>query len=348
MGTAAFGSGSNLSHPANPDPDIPLAAYPAMRASSRDGLARELHAIYGARLHRAEADLDADFAWANRVEVRGVCLHYCHYDAPVRIGFTSMSGLRQMVCLSGGGAITRGGDQLRLDRAVTGVIPPDSDFVADYGAGYRQLVLQFDEDALRRRAEAILGEAVNSDLGVAFMEAHSQPSRTRTIAIARALGHVLSLDGAAVGLSAVELADALISAFLIENAPGFAARLSAPARDVSPARTRLFEDYIREHWNQPLTVEDVAAACGVSARSVFAQFRKHRGLSPLAYQRNLRLDHARRMLLSPDNTLSVIDVAMACGFASFGHFARRYRDRFGELPSASRVRGELGAGPVRR
>jgi len=324
---------------------IPLAAYPALRASSRDGLARELHTHYGARLHSADLDADAEFAHANRAEVRGVQLHYCRYDAPVRIGFSSMAGLRQMVCLAGGGSITRGGRQLRLDGAVTGVIPPDSDFVADYLGGYQQLVLQFDEDALRRRGEAITGAPLHGELGVPFMEGHSQPSRIRSIAIARALGQVLTLDGAAHGLSAVELADALTTAFLIENSPIFAARIAAPPPDVASAKTRQLEDYIHQNWNQAISVEDIAAACGVSARSVFAQFRKHRGESPLAYQRNLRLDHARRMLLSADNILSVIDIAMACGFASFGHFARRYRDRFGELPSSTRVRRALGLGP---
>jgi AraC-like DNA-binding protein len=322
----------------------PLAAHPVLRASSREDLARELSRVYGATLSAADASAPPVNAVANRVEVRGVCLHYCRYDAPVRIGFSSMSGLRQMVCLAGVGSITRGGQQLSLDGAVTGVIPPDSDFVADYLGGYQQLVLQFDEDALRRRAEAITGSPMRSELGVRFMERHSQPSRIRSIAIARALGQVLTLDGAAHGISASELADALTTAFLIENSPIFADRIAAPSPEASPTKTRILEDYIHQHWNQAITVEDIAAACGVSARSVFAQFRKHRGESPLTYQRNLRLDHARRMLLAPDNLLSVIDVAMSCGFASFGHFARRYRDRFGELPSTTRVRGELGGG----
>lgn len=325
------------------EPATPLAAHPALRVSRRDDLAMELSRTYGATLDAADASTPNLFAMANRVEVRGVGLHYCRYDAPVRIGFSSMSGLRQMVCLAGGGSITRGGKQLRLDSSVTGVIPPDSDFVADYRGGFQQLVLQFDGDALRRRAEAITGAPLHGEFGTPFMERRSQSSRIRSIAIARALGQVLTLDGAADGISASELADALTTAFLIENSSVFADRIATPPQEASPAKTRIFEDYIQQHWNQAITIEDIAAACGVSARSVFAQFRRHRGLSPLAYQRNLRLDHAHRMLRSYDNALSVIDVAMACGFASFGHFARRYRDRFGELPSTTRVRSELGA-----
>jgi AraC-like DNA-binding protein len=330
-------------HP--PGVSAPLAAHPVFRVRGADALASELARNYGADL-RAVAPRDEDLSAANRAQVGGVHLHYCHYKPEVEIAFSSMAGLRQMICLGGAGVFVRGGRRLSLAAGSTGLLPPDSDFEARYGAGYQQLVLQFDETALRRQAEAITGAPLPAELGATFMEDWSQSSRVRSIAIAQALGQVLTLEGAALGVTALELANALATAFLIENAPVFAERLAARQSEASPAKTRLFEDYIQQHWNQAISVEDVAAACGVSVRSVFAQFRRHRGVSPLVYQRNLRLDHARRMLLSSHNTLSVIEVAMACGFASFGHFARRYRDRFGELPSATRVRGELGAGPA--
>lgn len=321
----------------------PLAAHPVFNVRSAEALASELALNYGADL-RAAPIQDEDISVANRAQVGGVHLHYCHYRPEVEIAFSSMAGLRQMICLGGAGVFVRGGRRLSLAPGSTGILPPDSDFEARYGGGYQQLVLQFDETALRRQAEAITGSPLPSELGVTFMEDWSQSSRVRSIAIAHALGQVLTLEGAALGITALELANALATAFLIENAPAFADRVSAPLREASPAKARLLEDYIQQHWNRAISVEEVAAACGVSVRSVFAQFRRHRGVSPLVYQRNLRLDHARRMLLASDNTLSVIEVAMACGFSSFGHFARRYRDRFGELPSTTRVRGDLGAG----
>lgn len=323
----------------HPVSSAPLAAHPIFRASDRDGLALELGRNYGAALNAVRDGAVAGMA--NRAEVGGVHLHYCHYKPAVEIVFSSMAGLRQMICLAGAGVFVRGGRRLSVDPSTTGVLPPGSDFEAHYGAGYQQLVLQFDEAALRRRAEAITGSPLPAELGVAFMQGESQRARLQSVAIARAMAQVLSLEGAATGITATELANALAGAFLLENVPAFAARIAGPPREASPAKTRQLEDYIQQNWNQAISVEEIAAACGVSARSVFAQFRKHRGLSPLVYQRNLRLDHARRMLLSPDNSLSVIDVATACGFASFGHFARRYRDRFGELPSTTRVRGEL-------
>jgi transcriptional regulator GlxA family with amidase domain len=84
-----------------------------------------------------------------------------------------------------------------------------------------------------------------------------------------------------------------------------------------------------------LTVGAVADACETSVRSVFARFKEHRGCSPLSYMRDVRLNRARDLLIDPELHLSVMDVAIRCGFASFGHFAQRYRQRFGELPSTT-------------
>jgi transcriptional regulator GlxA family with amidase domain len=72
---------------------------------------------------------------------------------------------------------------------------------------------------------------------------------------------------------------------------------------------------------------------GASARTIFKTFRQSRGYSPMAFLKQVRLDHARRMLLKSDSKTSVTAVALACGFHNLGHFARDYRARFGELPS---------------
>jgi transcriptional regulator GlxA family with amidase domain len=70
---------------------------------------------------------------------------------------------------------------------------------------------------------------------------------------------------------------------------------------------------------------------GVSARVLFRSFRQHRGCTPMEFAKQVRLNQARRMLAEPG--ASVTAVAYACGFFSTGHFARAYREAFGELPS---------------
>jgi len=299
-------------------------------------LAESLWSKYGAALTSAAPGALPFFALANRVQVGGVHLHYCRYDTPVEIQFSDMPGVRQMLCLSSGGRFSSAGRQVEIDTGATTIVPSDSSFLGSYGAGYQHIVTQFDEDALRQKAEAIVGCSLPGLLIMPMLEPLPTASRVRSRQITLALAQILEAE-ATIDMPLVEMGQALSSAFLLENLAGFADRFAEEPKGASMAAVKVLEDYIRANWNRPLTVEEIAGACGISVRSVFARFKQHRGIAPLTYLRDLRLDHAHQRLLD-DPEDSVISIAMACGFSSFGHFARRYRDRFGELPSTTRAR----------
>lgn len=325
-----------MSNPPPLDDHIPLASRGILRATDRDDLAESLWSKYGARLTGAGDGASPFFALANRVQVGGVHLHYCRYDAPVEIQFSDMPGVRQMLCLSSRGRLSVAGRQVEIDADATTIVPHGSSFLAAYGAGYRHIVTQFDEDALRQKAEAIVGYSRRGPLILPTLETLSTAPRVRSREITGALARILAAE-TDIDWPLVEMGQALASAFLFENVAGFATSLAEEPRSASTSTVKVLEDYIQANWNRALTVEEIAAACGVSVRSVFARFKQHRGMAPLTYLRELRLDHAHQMLLG-DNEDSVISIAMACGFSSFGHFARRYRERFGELPSTTRAR----------
>jgi AraC-like DNA-binding protein len=313
-----------------------LAPHAVFQATDRDTLAENLRNKYGATLISA-GHVDAPFsAQANRVQVGGVILHYCRYDTPVDITFSDMAGVRQLLCLTSQGRISSGGRQAEINAETTTIVPPDSSFLASYGAGYQHIVTQFDVDALCRKAEAIVGYPQPGPFIMPMLEALSTSPRLRSRQISVALARMLATE-THIDMPLIEMGQALSSAFLIENLTGFADRLAEEPKSASIAAVKVLEDYIQANWNRPLTVEDIAGACGVSVRSVFARFKQHRGIAPLTYVRELRLDHAHRLLLC-DQEDSVISIAMTCGFSSFGHFARRYRERFGELPSTTRAR----------
>ncbi len=79
----------------------------------------------------------------------------------------------------------------------------------------------------------------------------------------------------------------------------------------------------------------LAAEAGVSPRQVERLFRQHLGRTPGEHYLRLRLDRAR--LLLRQSELSVLEVAVACGFASASHFTRAYRRAYGHAPSAERA-----------
>ena len=67
-------------------------------------------------------------------------------------------------------------------------------------------------------------------------------------------------------------------------------------------------DYIEANWDQPLSIEVIAVAANMSARSVFRSFRQRRGYSPTTYLKQVRLKKAREMLIRPGKD-SRVDVS---------------------------------------
>ncbi|CAN5714761.1 GlxA family transcriptional regulator [soil metagenome] len=82
---------------------------------------------------------------------------------------------------------------------------------------------------------------------------------------------------------------------------------------------------------EPLPAERLAALAGLSVRQLERLFSSHLHRSIGAHYRELRLRRARVLLAQ--STLSVLEVAVACGFVSASHFSRAYRARFGRPPS---------------
>ena len=85
----------------------------------------------------------------------------------------------------------------------------------------------------------------------------------------------------------------------------------------------------------PRPVREIAADVALSARQLERLFAKYLRASPSRYYMKLRLDRARAMLLQ--TTKPILDVAVACGFASASHFSRCYRTVYGHKPSDERA-----------
>lgn len=100
--------------------------------------------------------------------------------------------------------------------------------------------------------------------------------------------------------------------------------------------------WLRAHYATALRIEDLAAIAGMSLSAFHRGFRASTGLSPLQYQKHLRLCEARKALtLRPGN---VAAVAAEVGYESLTQFTREYRRLFGDPPARSiRKRGLSGA-----
>ncbi|MEO6917673.1 MAG: AraC family transcriptional regulator [Collimonas sp.] len=100
-------------------------------------------------------------------------------------------------------------------------------------------------------------------------------------------------------------------------------------------RLDALERYIQERLCDPLSLADLARVAGVSVRGLNALCHQHHGVTPMDMLRNIRLDAARRQLLSQPSA-NITEIAFALGFAHLGRFSAYYRQRFGELPKQTR------------
>jgi len=94
--------------------------------------------------------------------------------------------------------------------------------------------------------------------------------------------------------------------------------------------------FIHDNAHLDIGVSDIAAAIGVTPRSVQYTFRRHLGATPLQYLRRVRLDRAHRDLQAADPAVdTVTEIAGRWRFSHPGRFSRAYKQAFGTAPSAT-------------
>jgi len=89
---------------------------------------------------------------------------------------------------------------------------------------------------------------------------------------------------------------------------------------------------IKQDFAENLNMKELAKSYGMSESSLYHNFKKVTMLSPLQFQKTLRLEEARRMLLTQD--LEATEIAFAVGYESPSQFSREYARMFGLPPKA--------------
>ncbi len=105
---------------------------------------------------------------------------------------------------------------------------------------------------------------------------------------------------------------------------------------VPPARHLLrAKDLADARYSEPLTVDDMARAAGLSRAHFSREFRRAFGESPHVYLLTRRLERAAALLRTTDHT--VADICIAVGLDSIGSFTTSFSRMFGRTPTAYRA-----------
>ena len=91
-------------------------------------------------------------------------------------------------------------------------------------------------------------------------------------------------------------------------------------------------DWLKAHLEEPVIIEDLASRCGMSVSGFHQHFKEITQLSPLQYQKSLRLMKARQLIQLGEAQVS--QIAMQVGYESPSQFSREYKRLFGVSPSS--------------
>jgi len=104
---------------------------------------------------------------------------------------------------------------------------------------------------------------------------------------------------------------------------------------LAPYRMRRVTEFIQEHIEEEITLNELARDVGLSPSHFCSLFRKTSGTTPHQFILRCRIQHAKALLAKSGN--SILDVALASGFRTHQHFSRIFHRQVGIPPSTYRA-----------
>lgn len=135
--------------------------------------------------------------------------------------------------------------------------------------------------------------------------------------------------------------DAICQIMLVDRIRPFKTEQTDPM-ETAQSRSALINKTValmRDHLEDRLQIRDLVDLLGTNTRTLEREFQRELGCSPGQFYRQIRLDHAHRLLLSTD--ISIQEVGLAAGFGS--GFAAVYRRHYNQSPQQMRKRARRAA-----
>lgn len=203
-----------------------------------------------------------------------------------------------------------------------------------WSADCGKIIVRIDARAMQRYASALLDRDVGQD--IRFSGAvEAMGAGGRLLRLIRFLADEMQAGECLPGPLVRQQIEQMIVCCLLESQPHSHERHLPGAAGIAPRHVRRAEDFIEAHAHEPIGIDDISRVAGVSVRTLHKGFRDFRDTSPMEFLRSVRMERAHRDLLEAGPGICVTEIATRWGFFQFGRFAGRYRDRYGEPPSAT-------------
>ncbi len=311
----------------------PLAAYRFLDSGDVDDVRDRVAQVYCRHRLDPLGPEGQVAAWQNIARLSQLSLGAMSYGGDVRIDPGRLETFfLAMLPYAGSAQVQAGGERVLGEAGVATLLSPTDDILMRWDADCSKLMVRIERDRLEQHLAALLDRPLRAPLrfAPAMKLADGAAPWWQFVRLLMAEVEQHGLRRAAT----VAQMEMLLLTSLLEMQPhNYSAALRHDDRQAAPRHVRRVEQYIEAHAHEPIGIDDLVAAGGVSLRALYEGFRRFRDTSPMAQLRLVRLRRSREDLLGADATQTVAAIATRWYFFELGRYAGQYRKLYGESPS---------------
>lgn len=273
------------------------------------------------------------YAW-----IADICINWLAYGRELSNSIGEFSDENYCLMLPVGGhySIEAGGKRVEGGSDSLTVINPTCPVTLEASHDYRNISVRITRSAIDRVLVQHLGERPNSPLTFAC---HPQVLKDSTESLKNMILQVWRECHQRKSLSTYEAVgrelEGLFASMLLLNVPNNYTDKLTKIHELKPSvGCRATANYLKENATENIHLDDIVQASGLTKTSLYTEFKKYYGMTPMEFLRVERLRLAYETLASATaSSISVTNVAIDSGFTHFSRFANYYKKQFGELPS---------------
>ncbi|KDE96994.1 AraC family transcriptional regulator [Mycolicibacterium aromaticivorans JS19b1 = JCM 16368] len=302
--------------------------------SAAEHLASQIFTPHHLRFSRRGQRLNARLVAAR---IGAVTVGYLRYGADVElVNSTALDDYHINVPLTSHAESWCGAATAQATPTQAAVFLPGRPAGIEWAADCAQLCVKFSRADLELELEGLLGRPAVRPLNITHsMNLTAESSRT-WLALLSLLYREFSRPQSIVQhpMTGRHFEHLLMHGFLLAQPHYQAMALDAEQQAAPPPKVvRTALDLIEEHPEWSWTTTDLAREVGIGVRALQEGFKRHVGLPPLTYLREVRLNRAHAELAaSSAGDVTVAHIAMKWGFGHLGRFGTAYRRKFGVTP----------------
>jgi AraC-like DNA-binding protein len=303
----------------------------------------EARAIIGRHFYTNDVDtLSGSREWRARFGIApagSVTLGDLSFGTDIRMRFGDLGAYHVDVPLTG--ALTWRQGTGPAHTATTGsaaVFQPVGDTTLErWNGDCRLLAIKIEQQALETQLAALLDAPVPGPVRFAPAVDLSSPAGASWLNLLRLVAAESTRSGGLLHHPVLgdRLRENLITGLLLAADHPYREALHRPKPILAAPRTvRRVVEVMRADPARPYTIVELARIAGVSPRALQLSFRRHTGMPPMTYLRELRLGLVHEQLIQADPArTTVAEIAYGAGFTHSSRFAAAYRQKYDVFPS---------------